>query len=225
MRILTPPLRTERDTAEFPRTRSLYPHRRLGPALYDWGGFYAPQPGSDDRPAPPLMVAAVAKWREFALRNPRRALREQAEAERRASVSVADEEAAREEERRRAEEERARMREEMARREGEMLVKGAEAEVEVEQPASVPAPVSATAKEGLGAGSAPLRLSSRREKILERARRNAQLPGPQLLSPEEEAEKRELEEAVRKAEEEAKAAETSTLRERLMRLVSGKWQR
>ena len=60
---------------------------------------------------------------------------------------------------------------------------------------------------------------------MERARRNAQLPGPQLLSPEEEAEKRELEEAVRKAEEEAKAAETSTLRERLMRLVSGKWQR
>ena len=102
MRILTTPLKiTERDTAEFPRTRSLYPHRRLGPALYDWGGFYAPQPGSDDRPAPPLMVAAVAKWREFALRNPRRALREQAEAERRASVSVADEQAAREEERRR----------------------------------------------------------------------------------------------------------------------------
>ncbi|TBU40731.1 hypothetical protein BD309DRAFT_966797 [Dichomitus squalens] len=209
--------RAKRDTAEFPRSHSLYPHRHFGPAFYDWGGFYTPQPGSDDRPVPPLMTAAVEKWREWALKDPRRAAREQEEAQKQSSLRVADEEAERAEAERRMEEDEKHARE-REKEIGEMLVRGAEEEEAVVVQRSSPS-AAAIHKDA----TTTTRLSSRREKILERARRNARIPVPQVLRAEEAAESEEQEEAGRRTGEEAKEADVTTLRDRLMKLMGGKW--
>ena len=228
--------RTERDATVFPRARSLYRNRAFGPAFFDWGGFYAPTP-EDPRPVPKDMAAALEKWREFAMNAPRRAHRgvqpgegqEGGQGQGLGEVGGAGMWREAEKARREEEEEKAR-REEM-----EVMLRGAEepeatpltaptlAKDQVVQVGAAEKALEggAEATEGEDAEKGP-RLS-RKEQILARARLHAKTPAPEVLTEEEVVERVVRKRVEKKREEEAKEAEVSSLRERLMKLVGGKW--
>ena len=227
----------ERDATVFPRARSLYRNRAFGPAFFDWGGFYAPTP-EDPRPVPKDMAAALEKWREFAMNAPRRAHRgvqpgegqEGGQGQGLGEVGGAGMWREAEKARREEEEEKAR-REEM-----EVMLRGAEepgatqptattsAKEQMVQGGTVEEVVlegNVEATEGEDAEKGP-RLS-RKEQILARARLHAKTPAPEVPTEEEVVERAVRKRAEKKREEEAKEAEVSSLRERLIKLVGGKW--
>ena len=76
--------------------------------------------------------------------------------------------------------------------------------------------------EGEGEGEKAPRLS-RKEQILARARLHAKTPAPEVLSEEEVLEQAAKKQFEKRQKEVTKQAEVSTLRERLLKLVGGKW--
>ncbi len=222
----------ERDTTTFSRPRALTRNRYFGQSFFDWGGFYAPT-AEDPRPVPEDMAAALEKWREFTMNDPRRAQRSHPAGEDGEGPGLGEgggtqvwrqAEAAQ-----RAEEEEQARREEM-----EVMLRGAEDPAATTEPAIA----SSTTEQGVGAHTAEAveaveaaevedaekapRLS-RKEQILARARIHAKTPAPEVLDEEEAVERVVKTKAEKKQKEEAKAAETSTLRERLLKLMGGKW--
>ncbi|PIL32788.1 hypothetical protein GSI_04905 [Ganoderma sinense ZZ0214-1] len=233
--------RAKRDATSFPRQRSLHANRTFGPAFFEWGGFYTPTP-QDPRPVPPDMAAALDKWREFALNDPRRAARAGEDQAGAAGMGgTGGTEVWREAEAaQKAEEEEVARREDIA-----VMLKGAE-EPTTWKPAVATSSTTGTrpkawakevdavdavedveGAEGEGEGEKAPRLS-RKEQILARARLHAKTPAPEVASEEDEGERVVVERVVRKRvekkqKEEVKEAEVTTLRERLLKLMGGKW--
>ncbi|KAM5545042.1 hypothetical protein V8D89_001153 [Ganoderma adspersum] len=235
--------RAKRDAAPTPRQRSLFANRAFGPAFFEWGGFYAPTP-EDPRPVPTDMAAALDKWRAFTLNDPRRAQRsphahagesESGDGAGQAGGGAVWREA---EAAQRAAEQEQEQREEM-----EVMLRGV-AEPGTWRPSATAVAAAAASStkgpaveigvpgvvedagvaegEGEGEGEKAPRLS-RKEQILARARLHAKTPAPEVLSEEAVVERVVKKRVEKKQKEEAKEAEVSTLRERLLKLVGGKW--
>ncbi|KAI1785273.1 hypothetical protein LXA43DRAFT_929102, partial [Ganoderma leucocontextum] len=204
--------RAKRDATSFSRERSLYRNRVFGSAFFDWGGFYT-STAEDPRPVPADMAAALEKWREFTLNDPRRAQRphpagEDGEGQGEGTEMWREAEAAQ-----RAEEEERARKEEM-----EVMLRGAE------DPVAWQATASSTKEQAVEDGAEKVPRLSRKEQILARARLHARTPAPEVPSEDDVVVERVVKKRVeKKQKEEAKQAEVSTLRERLLKLMGGKW--
>ena len=193
------------------------------------------------------MAAALDKWREFTLKDPRRAPHYAADGQGQEAAGGMGGTAGGTEVWREAEAAQRAAEEEQARREEmEVMLRGVAEPGSWQASATAAAAAASLAKgpavriggmadaveaaqvvegegEGEGGEGEKAPRLSRKEQILARARLHAKTPAPEVLSEEEVLEQAAKKQFEKRQKEVTKQAEVSTLRERLLKLVGGKW--
>ncbi|KAI0757529.1 hypothetical protein C8Q80DRAFT_1265436 [Daedaleopsis nitida] len=203
--------RTKKDEidAVLPLTRT---HTGFGVAFHEWGGFYSPS-SSDERPVPSEMVDALTKWAEIARERPLRNANTAVDAQFRELLQGPDQPPDHTRRHTHAPTEEVGLGADSPSQPEPSEVQANEPSPDAQmEPPAVDSPVE---PKETPAPAAP-RLS-RKEKILALARQNARTPFPEPNPPQADAE-------ARKKEEEQKAKEeTGSMREKLLRLMGGRW--